>query len=73
MTHGLKASSPLRSPGNGKTLNKDLSGLDDAEIFSRKSELEHMEEIRANARAPFQTKFSTLQFDDDDPSDQQKQ
>lgn len=34
-------------------MNRDINCVDDAEIFSRKSELEHMQEIRESAEDPF--------------------
>ena len=55
LSYGLKSPTASRTPA--KTLNRDLSGIEDAEIFSRKSELEHMTEIRANAKDPLLCKY----------------
>ena len=49
MSYGTKSPRKSRSPRTKKEMNRDISCVDDAEIFSRKSELEHMQEIRESA------------------------
>ena len=53
LSYGTKSPRKSRSPRSRKEMNRDISCVDDAEIFSRKSELEHMQEIREAAQDPY--------------------